>query len=83
MILKLVYGVLSTDRITGPVLFEDKVNTERQIEQIHHPFFEWLASHERQHAFFQQQYYTTAYTLRASMDALRKEFGNRIIDSGL
>jgi hypothetical protein len=63
MILKLVYGVMSTDSITGPIFFEDTVNTERQIEQINCPFSEWLTSHECQYAFFQQQDNAIAHTL--------------------
>lgn len=57
-----MYGVVSTDRINGLIFFEDTVNTERQIEQIHHPFFEWLTSHECQYAVFQQQDNAIAHT---------------------
>jgi hypothetical protein len=63
MILELVYSVVSTDRITRPIFFEDTVNTERQIEQIHHPFFKWLTSHECQYALFQQSDNAIAHTL--------------------
>jgi hypothetical protein len=63
MILKLVYGVMSTDSTTGPIFFEDTVYTERQIEQINHPFSEWLTGHEGQYAFFQQLDNAIAHTL--------------------
>jgi hypothetical protein len=65
------------------LFFEVTVNTERQIEKQHHPFFKWLTSHESHYAFFQQKDYAISHTLRASMDALQKEFADRIICSGL
>jgi hypothetical protein len=83
MILKLLYSLVSTDRITGPILFEDTVNTERQVQQMHHPFFKQPTSHESHYAFFLQKDYAISHTLRASIDAMRKEFADRIVCSGL
>lgn len=73
---------VSTDRITGLILFEDTINSQSYMEHIHSPLFVWLTNEEYQYALFQQDC-ATAYATKASTDALRKVFGGRICRSDL
>jgi hypothetical protein len=68
--------------VITPVFFKDSIISERYVEQILWPFFEWLTDEECQYAFF-QQFSTIAHAARASIFALREGLWDRIIISGL
>ena len=66
----------------GPIFFESTVNSDRYIKGIFVPFSEHFTVLEKQKTWFQQDG-ATAHTVRATMTAVRKVFGERVISRDL
>ncbi|XP_062512636.1 uncharacterized protein LOC134188488 [Corticium candelabrum] len=73
---------VSRSRIIGPIFFDSTVNSDRYIKNIFVPFSEQLTASEKQRTWFQQDGATT-HTARATMTAVRKVFGERVISQDL
>jgi len=61
---------------------DDTVNAARYVNNILCPFFVDLTEEERLYGVFQQDT-ATAHMAHASLEALRKVFGHRVISHGL
>jgi hypothetical protein len=68
-------------QLTELILFDFRVNFERYMGQIFYSFLRWLTQEKGRYTF--QHDFTTANTARASMNALREMYGDRIIIGGL
>ena len=73
---------VSRSRIIGPIFFDSTVNSDRYIKNIFVPFSEQLTASEKQRTWFQQDG-ANAHTARATMTAVRKVFGERVISRDL
>ena len=73
-----VWCAVSRSRIIGPIFFDSTINSDCYIKDIFVPFSEQLTALEKAKTWFQQDD-ATAHTARATMTAVRKVFGERVI----
>ena len=77
-----VWCTVSRSHIVGPIFFDCTFNSDCYIKDIFVPFSEQLTALEKQKTWFQQDG-VTAHTARATMTAVRKIFGERVISRDL
>jgi hypothetical protein len=77
-----VWCAISAYRIIGPIFYDDTVNAARYVNNILSPFFAKLTEEKRLYSVLQLDS-ATANMAYASLEALRKVFGDHIISHGL
>jgi hypothetical protein len=68
--------------LIGTIFYDDTANAARYVNNILSPFSAQLVEEERLHGVFQQDS-AKAHTAHMSYEALREDFGDRVISRGL
>jgi hypothetical protein len=77
-----VWCVRSASRITGPISYNNMINSARYVNNILSSFLSELTEEGRLYGVFQQDS-ATAHMADASLEALQKVIGDHVISCGM